>query len=163
MTVRKHISFTTILLFALTTTFGQGKEDKNYRLFNIRKIYQQINDYKIYKTVTIDNADEFLGHNTDNGASLKGYFKADSLKKILEWVGLSNKVIQNEYYFENGKLIFVYSTESTYKYSDSLSTFDYSKLELVFTGRYYFDNEKLFDTILNDKNHNLVKPNVARR
>ena len=111
--------------------------------------------------MTIDDPEKFLGQNTDNGASLKGYYKADSLKKIVEWVGLSNRVIQNEYYFDNGKLIFVYSAESRYKYSDSLQTLAYSKLELVFTGRYYFDNEKLFDTILSDKKHNSSKQKDA--
>ncbi|MDQ2718928.1 MAG: hypothetical protein M3Z26_04090 [Bacteroidota bacterium] len=111
--------------------------------------------------MTIDDAEEFLGHNPDNGGSLKGYYEAGSLKKIVEWVGLSNKIIQNEYYLDNGKLIFVYSTESRYKYNDSLQVFDYSKPELFFKGRYYFDNEKLFDVIINEKKHILSKQKDA--
>lgn len=126
-------------------------------IFNIKKSYQQINSYKKYVTVIIDDAEEFLEHNPDNGASLKGYYKSDSLKKITEWLGLSNKIIQNEYYFDKGKLIFVYTKESRYKYIDSTQTFDYSKLEPVFQGRYYFDNEKLFETKLADKEHNKSK------
>lgn len=161
MIAHKYLLLQLFLLFTFTITFGQGKENKSYRLFNIKKVCQQINSYKNYKIVTIDDAEEFLGHNTDNGGSLKGYYKSDSLKKIVEWVGLSNKVIQNEYYFNNRELIFVYSTESRYKYSDSLQTLDYSKLELVFKGRYYFDSEKLFDTIINDKKHSLSKQKDA--
>jgi len=161
MTLRKYISLTFFTLLTLTTTYGQGKEDKSYALFKIKKVYQEINSYKNYKTVTIDNAEEFLGHGTDNGGSLTGYYKGDSLKKIIEWVGLSNKVIQNEYYFDNNKLVFVYSTESRYRFNDSTQNFDYSKLDNVFKGRYYFDNDKLIDTILNDKEHVATKKQDA--
>ncbi|MEP7377192.1 MAG: hypothetical protein ABI675_27570 [Chitinophagaceae bacterium] len=161
MTVTKFISLSIFLFFTWTTTFGQGKEDKNYRLFNIRKVYQQINQYKNYTTVTIDDTEEFLGHGTDNGGSLTGYFKKDTLKKIIEWVGLSNKVIQNEYYLDNGKLIFVYSTESKYRFNESTQNFDYSKLDKAFTGLYYFSNEILIDTILSDKQHGDTKQETA--
>ena len=153
MTVHKKIFLSIFLLLTLTTVFGQAKIEKRDMIFNIKKSYQQINSYEKYKTVTIDDAEEFLEHNPDNGASLKGYYKSDSLKKITEWLGLSNKVIQNEYYFDKGKLIFVYTKESRYKYIDSTHTLDYSKLELGSEGRYYFDNEKLFETKLTDKEY----------
>lgn len=161
MAFSKYISLPLFLIFTLTIAFGQGKEDTKNRLFSIKNSCLEINTDKNYKIVTIDDAEEFLGHATDNGASLKGYYKEDSLKKIIEWVGLSNKIVQNEYYFEKGKLIFVYSTESRYKYNDSLQTFDYSKLELFFTGRYYFYNEKLFITIINGKKNNSTKQEEA--
>ena len=157
MTLRNYISLTFFTLFTFTMAYGQGKEDKKYALFKIKKVYQKTNDYKNYKTVIINDVEEFLGHGTDNGGSLTGYYKGDSLKKVIEWVGLSNKVIQNEYYFDNDKLIFVYSTESRYKFNDSTQSFDYSKLENVFKGRYYFDHDKLIDTILNDKEYVATK------
>jgi hypothetical protein len=160
MTHRYYISLTFFALLALTT-YGQGKEDKSYALFKIKKLYQQINDYKNYKTETIDDAEAFLGHGTDNGASLTGYYKGDSLKKIIEWVGLSNKVIQNEYYFDQEKLIFVYATESRYKFNDSTKSPDHSKLDNVFKGRYYFNHDKLIDTILNDEEHVATKKQDA--
>ena len=156
MTFRKNISLLFFLLFTLTTTFGQGKktnQDKSVVMLNIRNSFQEINSYTKYKIITIEEAEEFLEHNPDNGASLKGYYKSDSLKKIIEWLGLSNKVIQNEYYFDKGKLIFVYTKESKYKFIDSTQSFDYSKLQPVFQGRYYFSNEKLFETKLTDKEH----------
>jgi hypothetical protein len=161
MTLRNYISLTFLALLTLTTTFGQGKEDKSYALFKVKKLYRQINDYKNYKTVTIDDAEIFLGNGTDNGGSLTGYYKGDSLKKVIEWVGLSNKVIQNEYYFDNDKLIFVYSSESRYRFNDSTQSFDYTKLDNVFKGRYYFNNEKLIDTILDDKEHIATKKQDA--
>jgi hypothetical protein len=161
MTLRHYISLTFLALLTLTTTYGQGKEDKSYAVSKIKKLFQQINEYKNYKTKTIDDPEAFLGHGTDNGASLTGYYKGDSLKKIIEWVGLSNKVIQNEYYFDHDKLIFVYSTESRYRFNDSTQSFDYSKLHNVFKGRYYFAHDKLIDTILNDKEHVATKKQDA--
>ena len=157
MTLRNYISLTFFALFTLTTTYGQGKEDKIFTVFKIKKVYEKTNDYKNYRTVTINDAEEFLGHGTDNGGSLTGYYKGDSLKKVIEWVGLSNMVIQSEYYFDNDKLIFVYSTESRYRFNDSTQSFDYSKLDNVFKGRYYFNNGKLINTILNDKEHTATK------
>jgi hypothetical protein len=153
MTLRNYISLTFFTLLTFTTTYGQGKEDKSYRLFKIKKVYKQTNNYKNYKTIIIDNTQEFLGRGTDNGGSLTGYYKGDSLKKVIEWVGLSNKFIQNEYYYDKDKLIFVYSIESRYRFNDSTQSFEYTRLYDVFKGRYYFDNGKLIDTILNDKEH----------
>lgn len=153
MTLRNSMLLTFFALLTLTTVYGQREQDKNYVLSQIKNLYRQINDYKNYKTIIIDDAEEFLGHGTDNGGSLTGYFKNGTLKKIVEWVGLSNKVIQNEYYLDKGKLIFVYATESRYRFSDSSQSFDFTKLDNVFKGRYYFSNNKLIDTIFSDKQY----------
>jgi hypothetical protein len=161
MTLRNYISLTIFALLILTEAYGQDKVDKDYTLSKIKKVCKQINDYKNYKTITIDNSEDFLGHNTDNGGSLKGYYKGDSLKKIIEWVGFSNKVVQNEYYFDSSELIFVYSTESKYRFNNSTQSFDYSKLDNIFKGHYYFDKDKLIETILNDKQHNETKQKDA--
>ena len=136
-------------IFLAGHLFAQGKEDFNKRLFEIRLKYLAINNEQNLSIKTIDDAEIFLGHATDNGAELTGYFKEDTLVKIIEWIGLSNRVLQTEYFFGDGKLFFVCSKESNYAFStDSI---DYSKLNTVFTGRYYYQNGKLFDTILNDK------------
>ena len=161
MTTCKLIPFITICIFTFATTYGQSKDANTQVLAKVKRAYGQINSYKNYKTVTIDNSEDFLGYNTDNGGTLTGYYKGDSLKKIVEWVGLSNRVIQNEYYFDNNKLIFVYSTESRYKFNDSTQSFEYSKLYNFFKGRYYFDNNKLFETILKDKDHIKTKQKDA--
>jgi len=137
-----------IVLFSLNS---RGQNDNSASLSQIKKLFVQINNYKGYKIVTIDDAEEFLGHGTDNGGSLKGYYKGDSLKKIIEWVGLSNRVVQNEYYLDKDKLVLVYSTDSHYKFNYSTGEFDYSKFTNVFKGRYYFSNGKLIDAVLSDK------------
>lgn len=155
-----------ILLFLFAVVFfinvnGQVKPEKNFALSEIKSVFRRINNYKKYEIVTINDCEDFLGHATDNGGSLKGYFKGDSLKKIVEWVGLSNRVLQREYYFDKGKLVFVYSTESRYGFNDSTESFDYSKLKKVFEGRYYFSKDRLIDTILNDKQHEKTKKKDA--
>ncbi len=161
MTFRNYISFTFFTLLTVTTTYGQRTQDKSYTLAHIKNLYRQINGNKNYKTKIIEDAKEFLRHSTDNGGSLTGYYKGDSLKKVIEWVGLSNKVIQNEYYFDNDKLIFVFSTESRYRFNDTTQGFDYTKLDNIFKGRYYFDNGKLIDTLFNDTEHTMIKKQDA--
>lgn len=161
MRIYNFIALTVIALTSLNTINAQDKEDKSYALFKIKKVYKEINAYKNYKIVTIAKSEDFLGHNTDNGGSLTAYYKDASLKKIIEWIGLSNKVIQNEYYLNNGKLIFVYSTEDRYRFNESTQSFDYSKLDNVFKGRYYFEKEKLIEAILNDKQHDETKEQDA--
>jgi hypothetical protein len=161
MTLRKFIALTFVSVFCSINFYGQGKADKSSTIAQVRNVFRQVNGYKNYKIVTIDDSEEFLGHGTDNGGSLKGYFKGDSLKKIVEWVGLSNRVVQNEYYFNGGKLVFVYSTDSRCKSNDKTGEIDCSKFDKVFTGRYYFDSDKLIDTILNDKEHEKTKAQDA--
>jgi hypothetical protein len=162
MTLRKFIALTFVTVLYLANSYGQDKSDiSSTSLSKIKQIFKQINDYKNYKVVTIDDSEEFLGHGTDNGGSLKGYYKGDSLKKIVEWVGLSNRVVQNEYYFNNGHLVFVYSTDSRCKSNDKTGEIDCSKFDKVYKRRYYFSNDKLIDTILSDKEKENTKDQDA--
>ena len=161
MTLRNIIALTFLALLNLTNSYGQSKQDKSSIISQIRQVFRQINNYKNYKIVTIDDSEEFLGHGTDNSGTSKGYYKGDSLKKIVEFVGLSNRVVQNEYYFDKDKLVFVYSTDSRCKSNERTGEIDCSKFDKVFKGRYYFSNDKLFDTILSDKEQEKTKQQDA--
>ena len=141
---------------------AQGKEGKTERLIKIREKTRAINTETNYKVVRLEDAELILGHATDGGASLTGYYKDGALQKIIEWVGLSNRVIQNEYYFDSGKLIFVYATESQYAFNDSLQSLDYTKLIPVSNGRYYFENNQLSDVILAKKSLEKSKKEDAK-
>jgi hypothetical protein len=153
MTVFKFISLISVSVLCFTLSYGHGMSEKSSTVAQMRQAIQQINEYKKYKVVTIDDPEVFLGHSTDNGDSLQGYYKSDSLKKIVEWVGLSNRVVQNEFYFAKGKLVFVYSTDKQYKFNRKSGEMDYSKFDKVFTSRYYYSNDKLLQTIIGDKEH----------
>lgn len=161
MKLYPHLLSIFFLHFVFTTAFAQGKEDRLNKIFDVKKTFQKINSFKKYKIVTIKDAEKFLGNNTDNGGSLKGYFTGDSFKKIVEWVGLSNRIIQNEFYFKNDTLVFVYAVEKNYHYNNHSQTLDYTKLDLTFIGRYYFDNEKLFYSIIKNENRNKSKQKDA--
>jgi hypothetical protein len=142
------LTFTTIVTLP---AFAQSKEDKSGELSQIRLKFQKINKETNYRVVKLEDAEQILGHATDGGASLTGYYKGDTLSKIVEWVGLSTGVVQNEYYLDGGKLIFVFSNEKRFAYNDSLQAFDYTKLVPAFTGRYYFKNNQLYDVVFYNK------------
>ncbi|MFT3705773.1 MAG: hypothetical protein QM802_25615 [Agriterribacter sp.] len=151
MKIQKITIFIFLNLFLFSIASGQTKKDKDLIIASIKNHYTQINNYKNYRIVTINGSEDFLGYATDNGGKLTGYYKGDSLKKIVEWVGLSNKVIQHEYYLNKDSLIFVYSTESLYKYSDTAKGFEIPSLEKGSIGRFYFAKDKLVDRVLNYK------------
>lgn len=157
MTYRYFIILTLLAILVHSSIQGQTKEVKTTSIAQIKTVFQQINQYKNYQIVIIDDSEEFLGNATDNGGSLKGYFKGDSLKKMVVWIGLSNRVVENEYYFDKGNLVFVYSTDSRYGYNDGTGELDDSKFAEVFKGRYYFSSGKLIHTILTDKEHEISK------
>lgn len=94
-----HNKFIGLALFFLCLTNSYG-QDQSSILAQIKQTFQKINNDKNYEIIIIDNSDAFLGHSTDNGGSLKGFYQDDSLMKIVEWVGLSNRVVQTEYYFD---------------------------------------------------------------
>ena len=162
ITLHKLIMLTFFSVFSLTNSFGQSKpQEKNSVISSIRQMVRQINNYKNYEVVTIDDSEDFLGHGTDNGGTLKGYYKGASLKKIVEWVGLSNRVVQNEYYFNKGNLVFVYSTDKRCKANDKTGEIDCSKFEKAVKNLYYFSNGKLINAILSDKEHEKTKQQDA--
>lgn len=112
---------------------------------NILKSVQLIDSTKDYEIITLNN-EEFLGHTTDGGGQLTGYFKDNEVSKIIERVGLSYGAMNLEYYFLNGKLIFVNEREGNFPDSNNDGTLNHTKLETVFQKHYYFHEEKLIDS-----------------
>ncbi len=119
---------------------------KQQKIQAIRAVYNHINEEKHFTTKKLEN-DEYLDQMPDGGGELTGYYIGDTLYKMTDWIGLSSGVVKCEYYFDNGKPIFVYEVESRFEYNDSLQARDYSKQKIVFEGRYYFSNNKLIHSI----------------
>ena len=136
------IIFFPLLFIFCTSLYSQSKEQK---IKTIRQEFQKINQDRSLKSITLDDPEEFLGHATDGGGELTGYFKKDSIRKIVLTVGLSYGEIKDEYFFKNDQLVFVYETEKDFAHDSSGTLLD--KLNVVFEGRYYFDNNKLLDKI----------------
>jgi len=143
--MRKNIINSKLIVLFLFTPllfFGQNKDKI---IENIRINFKKINQDKTYSILTLEN-EEFLGQMTDGGGELRGFFKNNSLIKIFERVGLSYCVTSFEYYFLNGKLIFVYEKEDDFPYNEKLGSLDYTKTDKVFEGRYYFNENKMIES-----------------
>jgi len=136
----KHIfSFLLGVLF-FVVSFAQTR-DAQIKL--IRKKFETINKDTTLRKVTLEN-EEFLTNMTDGGGELTGFYKNKEIKKIYEWIGLSNGISIKEFYFDKGQLIFVYEKFDSFVFDDKKNEFDLTKTKTVFEGRYYFSNKKLF-------------------
>ena len=137
-----------LLTFLTLTTllFGQTAE----RIAAVRKKVEAINTEKSYQIRKLDN-DYFVNAKneaTDSGQGLSGYYKNGKLKKIVYSVGLSYGMKTCEYFFSNDELIFVFEKQDQFAtikdQSNHITGLDHTKLEPVYTGRFYFENSKLF-------------------
>lgn len=123
-------------------------QEKDLIIKDIRAKFKEINDFKNYQKIVLDN-EKFIGQMTDGGGQLTAYLKNDSICKIYEWIGLSFGVHKTEYYYWNEKLFFAYCIEETFEeINDSIDGFigfDYTKLNKTFEGRYYFFKDSILD------------------
>ena len=136
----KHIFFFLAGILFLLVSFAQTKEEQ---IKMIRKKFEIINKDTTLRKLTLEN-EEFLVNMTDGGGELTGFYKGKEIKKIYEWIGLSNGISIKEFYFDNGQLIFVYEKFDSYIFDDKKNEFDYTKTKTIFEGRYYFNDKKLF-------------------
>ncbi len=132
------ISFS-LLVFSITS-YGQSKDEI---IKDIRSSFQQINNDKSLKIIKLKN-DEFQRQTTDGGESLTGYFKGDTICKMIVSIGLSFGERQFEYYLENGQLFFIYEKEADFS-ADNSGTLNFKKLDLAFEGRYYINEGKVIE------------------
>jgi hypothetical protein len=139
---------TTILTLSFVTTCGQ---DKAKLINDSRKEFKVINSDTTLKKVILEN-EEFLGHMTDGGGQLTGFYKAGQLKKIVSWVGLSNGNEVFEFYFKDNKLVFVYEQFNSFVYDQKKQAFRLDTTERTFEGRYYFADNKLIEQITTGHN-----------
>ncbi len=143
----KNIISVILLLVILTTAQGQTKDSIAK---DIEEKFQRINLDSGYLVKTLEN-EQFLEHMTDGGGILTGYFKNGQINKITEQLGLSYGIKTFEFYFWDGQLIFVYEKEEDFPHIEANGSLDYNKLELVFEGRYRFNNGKLIETEIQGK------------
>ena len=132
----------TILLITITFNISCTENDP---IKQIREQFKFINNQTDYVTIELNNED-FLDFSPDNGALLKGFYKNDTLYKIVESVGLSFAQITTEYYLWDNQLFFAYHFEKEYPeiYDNSgdIIGLDYTSPQLKYESRYYYANEK---------------------
>ena len=136
----KHIFFLLLGTLFLIVSFAQTKDEK---IKLIRKKFEAINKDTTLRRVTLEN-EEFLVNIPDGGGELTGFYKGKEIKKIYEWIGLSNGIRIKEFYFDKGQLIFVYEKFDSFVFDAQKNEFDFTKTKTIFEGRYYFNNKKLF-------------------
>jgi hypothetical protein len=148
MTIKKVIAG--ILLVATFANASYGQTHKDSVIAEIRRNFQRTNNDRSLRVIELDE-EEFLGEGTDNGGDLKGYFKGDTLCKMVLEVGLSYSMKRWEYYFDKGKVIFIYETDRYYPQDSVNGGLDNTRLELAFEGRYYYENGVLINTLFKGK------------
>jgi len=83
----------------------------------------------------------------DGGEELTGYFKRDTLVKIVYSIGISTGLKTFEYYLQKDHVVFVYEQVDRYPYDEKQQQLNYNVLTNTFKGRYYLATGKVFKTI----------------
>lgn len=96
------------------------------------------------------DAEEFMDHVTDGGGELTGYYKKDTLVKIVEWIGASFGNRTREFYFKGRKLFFAFEKFESFVEKDN-GELDLSKTSTTYEARYYFNSGKLIDKKITGK------------
>ena len=146
-----HLRHTIFCLLLLLGAMGasRGQNAKDPRIQNIRNIFQRINNDRTIRVVSMDY-EEITGEALDNGGDVKGYFKKDTLCKMIMTAGPSYGLVTYEYYFNQGQPVFIYELEKRFPIKADGSRDD-TKLVQGFEGRYYLDKGKLISKVVKGK------------
>ncbi len=139
----KNINFIIVLFVIPLIGASQGSDEL---ILKIRAEFQRINSSKYLEKIELFN-DDFMDYRTDGGGQLTGFFEKEQLVKITEWIGLSQGTLITDYYLKDGHLFFAYEQEYKFKNvvdeSGEWIGFNTSEEEIIFEGRYYFNNHVL--------------------
>lgn len=141
-------------ILALTIHFvsAQNKAD------TVKLIQQKVKSIEAdtnYWTSTFNNEafldTAFINQPGKGYGQLRGYFKYGKIYKIGETIGLKflHQVANTEYYFSEGKLIYVYEKEYEKLdiLIDSADTGDLRINKPGFYAQYYFNNDKMIERV----------------
>lgn len=132
-----------IFFFLITVSFvnisGQNIKGKEN---TIQKLVLKINKDTSLKSLHLTTF-EFLEQALDGSGYLTGYFKNDSIVRIIEWISYSFGTRKTDFYFNKDDLIFIAVQEAYDKYVDSLKEIKLGITKEAFTGRYYYKSKSL--------------------
>jgi len=155
MPMKKITTILTILLFTIGLINAQSQDSliKDIRT-KYKDIKNDLSTFNITKT-------EIWNESTEGGQAI-AYYDKDKLKLIeIIRLGETGKRI-TEYYFDKGKLVFVF--DQNYEYNRPIywdkkmskenndNEFFEPEKSLIKENRYYFNNEQLFLWLDNEKN-----------
>jgi len=144
------------ILISLTVTYVSG-QDKDLTVKNIELKTRSIDTDSSYKIIILYNEafldTGFINQPAKGYGQLTAYLKNGNIYKIREIIGLKllSDIATTDYYFSDGKLIFVYESEiyNPDAFIDNEGTVDKRKPGPDFEGKYYFSNNKVIFTTTN--------------
>ncbi|PYI92432.1 MAG: hypothetical protein DME97_08875 [Verrucomicrobia bacterium] len=103
---------------------------------------------------------------TDRGGTLSAFWHEGQIRHVKVTIGMSNRWIEENYYYENGQLIFVASKQSFFLWDKDAHELDPRKIANSLEDRYYFVDGKLKQwntnraaADLSSQNSNIAKEN----
>ena len=122
---------------------------KDSLIKNIRAIFQRINHDSTLHAVDleVETMIDIIGGAPDNGADVTGYFKKDTLCKLVMSFGPSYGIKDWEYYYDRGQVIFIYEKDQHYPVKKE-GGLDHERLVVGFEGRFYFNKGRLISKII---------------
>jgi len=144
------------ILISLTVTYVAGQE-KDSAIKDIEQKILSIDQDTSYKIITLYNEafldSGFINQPAKGYGQLTGYFKNGTIHKIREFIGIKllSDMATTDYYYLDGKLIFVHESEiyNPDIFIDSAGTIDQRKPGPDFEGKYYFNKDKVISTTTN--------------
>ena len=127
-----------------------AKATRDSLIRDIRTIFHRINTDTTLRVVSLDEEafEEAVGGAPDNGGDVTGYFKKDTLVKLILSVGPSFGLKDYEYYYDQGRIVFIYEKDQHFPVLKDGSGLDHEKLVVGFEGRFYFNKGKLIAKLL---------------
>ena len=125
------------------------KATKDSLIKNIRAVFQRINSDSTLRVVDLDFEafEEALGAAPDNGGEVRGYYRNDTLCKMVMGIGLSFGPKEYEYYYDQGQIVFVYERDRHFAVAKD-GGLEHERLVLGFEGRFYFNRGRLIEKVV---------------
>jgi hypothetical protein len=102
---------------------------------------QQTGKLRKHYYILIDDS-TFVNAMPEQGATLKAYFKNDTLYKIETWFGFNFGEVTRDYYYWNDTLSLVNETQKLYN-ATTIPKIDPDTIKISYSGRYIFQKNKL--------------------
>ncbi|MFH2141947.1 MAG: hypothetical protein ABIJ97_05965 [Bacteroidota bacterium] len=158
----KTLLFATLVIYTLSCASAQEKND-TIRIIDQKVMY--VNLFTDCKIITLSNGEflnkEFIEQQGHGYGQMTGYLRNDTIYKIREHIGirLMHDIATTDYYFWDGKLIYVNESEKygTDIFIDSSGTVDYKLSDPDFEGHYYFFDDRIVDSRM--KGQQKILPN----
>lgn len=131
-----------LLFYCVCLSQYSYAQNKDMLVKTIQSECETIDADSGYLIKVLKNDDLPLGEKAQGGREITGYFKNNTLYKIIDVVGLPSGIATSTYYFWGDHLVYDYETEDTFPFVDSINRYDYTSVTRSFEGFYYYVADK---------------------